>query len=276
MTEPDAETPATSASAPRWRGRLHQIDWRAKARWFGAEYLIIVLGVLTAVGINAWWGDRQDAAKEQTYLRQLAADLAETERIVAERDDRMAVQTHAGFDRLLSSFDAVERPPADSVAAWLRQSLYVASPLPVLGTAEALVATGDLGLIADDSLRAAVLRYLDVSREAVVDQTAAKEGVFDLLTVLYRDHVDIRALGNTSARASADSVNYVFGPIPALSPGPSWRPPYPLDVDALYDDPEFYRLVGIYATFVGELARGRMVMRESATALRRQVEAQID
>ena len=102
MTEPDAETPATSASAPRWRGRLHQIDWRAKARWFGAEYLIIVLGVLTAVGINAWWGDRQDAAKEQTYLRQLAADLAETERIVAERDDRMAVQTHAGFDRLLS------------------------------------------------------------------------------------------------------------------------------------------------------------------------------
>ena len=47
----------------------------------------IVLGVLTAVGINAWWGDRQDAAKEQTYLRQLAADLAETERIVAERDD---------------------------------------------------------------------------------------------------------------------------------------------------------------------------------------------
>ncbi len=35
------------------RRRLATVDWRPKVRWFAAEYLIVVLGVLTAVALNA-------------------------------------------------------------------------------------------------------------------------------------------------------------------------------------------------------------------------------
>ena len=52
--------------------------------------------------------------------------------------------------------------------------MYVASPRPILGTAEALSTAGDLGLIRSDSLRAGLLGYLDANREAVADQSAAK------------------------------------------------------------------------------------------------------
>ena len=88
----DAPPPPASVARPtdppipsprRW-------DWRPKLRWFGAEYLIVVLGVLTAVGINAWWQGRQDVAQEQVYLRQLVADLRETVRLTEETDAYMA------------------------------------------------------------------------------------------------------------------------------------------------------------------------------------------
>ena len=110
-----------------------------------------------------------DAARERVYLTQLAEDLRETERIMADRDARMEAETHRAFRRLQLSFGQTPRPPRDSVAAWLYGIAYTATPRPVLGTAEALVASGDFGAVADDSLRAAVLRYLDFSREYLAD-----------------------------------------------------------------------------------------------------------
>ena len=58
------------ASASRRR------DWRPGVRWFGAEFLVVVTGILVALALNAWWGSRQDAAREQAYVRQLRAELA--------------------------------------------------------------------------------------------------------------------------------------------------------------------------------------------------------
>ena len=39
-----------------------------KLRWFAAEYLIVVVGVLTAFGLSARLQSQQDAAKEREYL----------------------------------------------------------------------------------------------------------------------------------------------------------------------------------------------------------------
>ena len=282
-TPPEAsgDTPAEplAPEAPPTRRRLYFERLAAAVRrqdWFvvALEIAIVVLGVIIGFQVTAWGQDRADRATEQVYLRQLAADLAETVRIVAERDARMDASTHAGLDRLLRSFDAPERPPADSVVAWLRQSLYVASPRPVVGTAEALVATGDLGLLGDDSLRAAVLRYLDATRENVADQRDARDVAFALLfDRLYLDHVDARTVGS---RPLDEDRPTFFGAIPALSPSGPWRSPFPLDVDALYDDPAFYRVLGVYAVAIGELGRGRLVMSEEAAALREHVESHIE
>ncbi|WP_412061309.1 hypothetical protein [Rubrivirga sp. IMCC45206] len=272
---PASDAPPPDSPRRAWTilGRLSKAV--REQNWFAValEVVIVIVGVVIGFQVTSWGQARADRATEQTYLRQLAADLAETERIVAERDARMDAATHAGLDRLLRSFDAPQRPPADSVAAWLRQALYVASPRPVLGTAEALVATGDLRLLADDALRAAVLRYLDASRENVGDQADARDVAFDVLFgVLYRDHVDIRTVGS---RTYDDGRPTFWGALPALSPTAPWQPPFPLDVDALYSDPAFYRALGMYGVAIGELGRSRLVMREEAAALRQRVETAI-
>ena len=273
---PDPTPPTPSPRrAPTFLGRLEDAVRRQDGVAIAVELVIVVLGVLIAFQVNAWGQARSDRAQEQTYLRQLAADLAETERIVADRDARMA-PVYAGIDHLLRSFDTPQRPPPDSVVAWLREALYLAAPRPVLGTAEALVTSGDLGLIADDALRAAILRYLDVNREALQDQAAAKEIALELYRTLFIEYVDYRTV--VSRPLGADTViATILGAVPALTPtAPSWRPPFPLDVDVLYRDPGFYRTLGQYAVFVGEVGRARGVMGASAAELRARVEARIE
>lgn len=63
--------------------------------------------------------------------------------------------------RIYQAFYAVERPSQDSLARWIHRCWVLEDARPVLGTAEALVATGDLALIRDDSLRTAIMTYLD-------------------------------------------------------------------------------------------------------------------
>ena len=247
--------------------------------WFAVvlEVCIVVVGVVVGFQVTAWGQARADRATEQVYLRQLAADLAETERLVEVRDERMADRTEDGLDRLLASFDAPQRPPSYSVAEWLGNTLYIASPRPILGTAEAMVASGDFGSVADDALRAQILRYLDVSREALADQDLAKEIAFGMSTRLFLEHVDSRILMGEAARSLPPAqAQAVRAAVPSLVPPGGWRPPFPLDVDALYDDPGFYRTLGRYAVVIGQLQRVRVTMRASAAALRQQVEAQIE
>lgn len=65
------QDPPPAPPARRWRPALPHIEWRSKARWFAAEYLIVVLGVLTAVAVNAWWVEGQEAAREAQALERL-------------------------------------------------------------------------------------------------------------------------------------------------------------------------------------------------------------
>ena len=61
---PVPEPPPPTAPPRRW-------DWRPKLKWFAAEYFIVVLGVLTAVAINAWWVETQEHEVETETLREL-------------------------------------------------------------------------------------------------------------------------------------------------------------------------------------------------------------
>lgn len=280
MTESDVENEPKAEPAARPR-RMFLARLAAAVRrqdWFvvALEVAIVVLGVVIGFQLTAWGQRQSDADRERAYLRQLADDLAETEAIMDYRDARMDVQTHYGLERLLGSLESRPRPPADSVAAWLKRSMYIASPRPVLGTAEAISSAGDLGLIRSDSLRAGLLGYLDVNREAVEDQSFSKEFALETFRTVYSDYVDLRIVASTPVSANAGAqVTRMFEPIPSLSPAQPWRPAFPVDVDALYDDPGFHRTLALYAIGVGDLARARSVMRESARTLRLSIESEL-
>jgi hypothetical protein len=132
-----------------------RIDWRQAA----GEVCLIMLGILAALAVDAWWDSRTDAATERAHLHQLLVDI--------EANDRAIVDTLAGHSRALdattrlaAAFDAPGAlPSCDTLANWLISALTW-KPLDLrTGTHGALLATGEIRLIQNDSLRTEVIRY---------------------------------------------------------------------------------------------------------------------
>lgn len=152
---PPARTPRRTTFVGRLADALREQNWAA----VGIELGIVVLGVLIAFQVTAWGEARADRSKEEVYLRQLAADLVETERILGWADSVNALSARAA-DHLAGAFYDPDLPPRDSLLVWIGKATNLVTVDPITGTAHALVETGDLGLIRDDSLRSAITAYL--------------------------------------------------------------------------------------------------------------------
>jgi hypothetical protein len=235
----------------------------------------VVFGVLTAVAINAWWGARQDAAREHTYLVQLAEDLRETEAAIAAADSLLA-PTRVAATQLVRAFYLAPPPARDSILAWFSDAWVFETVRPTLATAEALVATGDLGLLRNGALRSALTAYLDRNRAAIVshDEFVRRWTVnIDALTryVTFSEALphglDIRLRGQDP-----------FGDRIVPSPLPPERRgvPFPFIAEAFLEDRAAHDAAFELFLNNGTLTGMRRFMRESARELREQVEAELN
>lgn len=150
-------------------------------RWFLAEFLVVVAGVLVALAVNGLMQERLDQQREQVYLRQLSADLARS-------DAELSYAVTFVHGRALAAARVLHRfwrnAPAvdDTLIGDLAQPRSTRRFRPVLGTAEALSASGDLGLIRSDALRADLLAYVELMRTRLeeidrYDETYYRPGV---------------------------------------------------------------------------------------------------
>lgn len=131
------------------------------ARWFAAEFAVVVSGILVALALNALYQSRQQVEREQAYLRQIAAELGESEEQLLEAR-RMTAENVEQVGQLIEAFSA-ETPL--TIAEFSRlATLQISHGLMVDGAAQALVATGDLHLIRRDATRAAIARFVGLSR----------------------------------------------------------------------------------------------------------------
>lgn len=76
MCHPEADVEGADAVAMNDRLTI----WRTRLRWFVAEFLVIVTGVLVAVALNGFYQRRQDARSEASYLALLSRDIGQTTR----------------------------------------------------------------------------------------------------------------------------------------------------------------------------------------------------
>ena len=271
-----SSTPPASPKRP-WTilGRLTQAV--REQNWFAVvlELAIVVLGVVIGFQVTSWGQARSDRVKEQTYLRQLAADLTETERIITETDSTRYAQWVPAASRLVRSFGHDPKPPADSILAWFPNAWTLQARRPVLGTTRALVSSGDLHLIQDDSLRTAIIAYLD-RNESLLDEQRIEYETAEAAGKVLATRIDIPEWLATTLPDSVReqmSRDWVVG---GIIPTGDWSSPIPLDVEAFYADPAMYTSAFSLALEVQHIANTQRSMRESAAALRQHVEAQIE
>lgn len=183
---------------------------------FLAEGLLIVVSILLAFWIDAWSAKRQEATRGREYLALLASDLRwsisnnETFSANAGGPERAVAQ-------LVRAYYEPELPPRDSLATWFAHVTEWWVVQPRLGTAKMLVATGDLDLLPDDSLRARLPAYLTIMSEFEHFEDLGTENFLAASQELVA-HVDVEGLrldGMPSAsRDSLASSDEMF-PAPA-------------------------------------------------------------
>lgn len=137
---------------------------RTLARLAG-EFLIIVTGVLVALGVDGWREGRAERAREIAYYHALAEDL---ERDLEEYD--FALQMTARSIGAANHVGGVIRgeivpDPERSLRESLEYASWVNYPAWSSGTMDELIASGAIRLIRDAEIKRAMFAYYDLVEE---------------------------------------------------------------------------------------------------------------
>lgn len=164
-----ARKPEPTMSAPDGSTR-RRWSWRPKLQWFAAEFLVVVSGVLMALALNAWWAGQVTEARERIVLEDLQRDFSTNQAAIAQVQAAHAThqQRFVQFERL--SPDALAALPPDSLGAIYGSLLRPDTFDPVRGATDALIASGDLGLLRDPALRSHLTAFLGLVDDAHEEQ----------------------------------------------------------------------------------------------------------
>ncbi len=135
-----------------------------------AESSAIVISILLAFSIDAWWTERQETVREERQIQALIAEF-EGNRSTLDYDlDRLREVT-SNLDELTNNLSSVS--VCDDVTVFdryfwsVRQGGIVD---PSTGTLDAMISSGDLGLLQNESLRSALSEWSAKLDEIQTDQ----------------------------------------------------------------------------------------------------------
>ena len=132
-----------------------QIQWPR----FAIEGVVIVASILLAFGIEASWQERQNRLEERGILQGLVTDFAAN---ISQLDDMIGTHREADHRLMrLQNLPSAESTglPSDSLFLYLR-AMTISSTFDARdGTLDAVIASGNLGIIRDVRLREALIRW---------------------------------------------------------------------------------------------------------------------
>ncbi len=123
------------------------------------EGVVIVLSILLAFSIDAWWDGRQERDREYAALDALARDF-DNAAVILDRHAAVLESTAAAAKILLGWTGPNARPrPADSLATLMVPMWRLTRFEPPMGTLDALLGSGDFRLVRSDQLRGALAAF---------------------------------------------------------------------------------------------------------------------
>lgn len=161
-----------------------------------AELVAIVGSILLAFAIDAWWEGLGRRSEERRAILSLTADFEAAAEILLR--DNLAVHDSAvaAAGALLElTGPGASRASESSVTALLPALLRLPNFRPPLGTLDALIGSGDLRLISNDSLRASLASFPTAVSDYNRTQGYSGEVVFGSLYPYLTARVPLRQLG---------------------------------------------------------------------------------
>lgn len=135
---------------------------RKSLRWFFAELLVVVVGILVAIALNGWYQNRADAASERDYLSFLSRDLQGTLDDLAGQAAFEQAQIKDGvlvYQALSTSLPADTMPLSESISRLGQRKTMILKS----STYQDLVNTGNIRLIRNHALRDHVIAFYETA-----------------------------------------------------------------------------------------------------------------
>ena len=125
-----------------------------------SELVIVILGIFIAIQADSWWQHQNDLSREASYRSRLVNDVADDIENI-EYAIRLAKLRKELADVLIAATenpDGVRENPVRFLVA-VQQSAYTYTPSLNSNTFEELRSTGNLGLLRNNDLKAALFDY---------------------------------------------------------------------------------------------------------------------
>ena len=138
----------------------------SKLRWLFGETLVVILGVLIALGLNDYWMLRGEKILEIEYLRRLQGDLGSDIELIDQFGKRLLERKMKALDTIAPIVRGNAPIPEDTESLLRNVSMGAlggASPTnwTTSTTFEDLRSTGNLRLIRNAELRRKISRYYE-------------------------------------------------------------------------------------------------------------------
>ena len=140
---------------------IGQHDWFSVA----AEILVVIVGLMLAFQIDRWWEQRGENVQEREYVARLIADVQSDIPVINSAIELASLRKEMA-DLLM---DVAENPSAATKDPVLfivavQQAAFTYSPILAAYTFEDLRSTGNMRLLRDPTIRAALYGYYNFDR----------------------------------------------------------------------------------------------------------------
>jgi hypothetical protein len=175
----------------------------SKLRWLLSETLVVILGVLIALGLNDYWTLRQEKILELEYLRRIQGDLGSDIELIDQFGKRLLESKMKALDAIAPIVRGHAPIPEDTESFLRNVSLGAlggASPTnwTTSTTFEDLKSTGNLRLIRNADLRRNISRYYEEFDEfhtrARDRKTEYAKTVWSIMPAELRENMDLAAM----------------------------------------------------------------------------------
>jgi len=145
-------------------------------RYAFGEIILVVIGILIALQINNWNTIRKNKEREAVFVNQLAADLQNStkdlNKVMTFFSDRAIASGKVVHAFYKPSMQKNFNPMVFSIP-WSNQRY-----MPVMGTAKALVNSGNIDLIKSLKLRTSIISYLEKVEALLADIDRYEESYY--------------------------------------------------------------------------------------------------
>jgi hypothetical protein len=153
---------------------------QAKINWLIAEVIIVVLGILIALSIDAWWDDYQQASEAQQLKQELLADFNENHVLINQEIKKIEV-TEQAARQLLTFMAEPSKQSHYSSMKDIGNVFTFGSWQPINDTYKEAISSGRLKLIKDRTLRVALNNYQSRLEDSRLIESAIQIQYFDQL-----------------------------------------------------------------------------------------------